>query len=146
MPLDAPEADLRLCIRLLRSNKCIHSICPCLSYERKYDKSLRDTDMSISCRWWTCCCSRATPSFRYIASLVHSRRLHAGRLSNQRVMSSERMLMQHMTGNTELLEADTTRYEIFPGNRESDSKIACRLHARLSGGGHCGYSSGVHYG
>ena len=61
-------------------------------------------------------------------------------------MSSERMLMQHMTGNTELLEADTTRYEIFPGNREFDSKITCRLHARLSGGGHCGYSSGGHCG
>ena len=146
MPLDAPEADLRLYIRLLRSNKCIHSICPCLSYERKYDKSLRDTDMSTSCRWWTCCCSRATPSFRYIASLVHSRRLHAGRLSNHRVVCTEWMLMQHTTGNTELLEADTTCYEIFPGNRESDSKIACRFHARLSRGRHCGYSSGVHYG
>ena len=140
------RADLRPCIRLLKSNKCIHSICPYLSYERKYDKSLRDTDMSTSCRWWTCCCSRVTPSFRYIALLVHSRRLHAGRLSNHRVKSPEWMLMPHTTGNAELLEADTTRYEIFPGNRESDSKIAYRFHARLSGGRNCGYSSGIKFG
>lgn len=139
--LEAPKADSKSCIRLLKSNKCIHSIYPCLSYERKYDKSLRDTDLSTSCRWWTCCYFRATPNFRYIISLVHSRRLHAARLSNHRVKSTEWMLMQHISGNTKLLEADTTRYEIFPGDRESDSKIACRFHARLSGGRNCDYSS-----
>ena len=56
------------------------------------------------------------------------------------------MLTQHWTGNTELLETDTTRDEVFPGNRESDSKVARRFHARLSGGRHCGYSLGIHDG
>lgn len=50
LPLDSVKADLRPPIRLLKSSKCILSICPCLSYERKYDKSLKDTDMSTSCR------------------------------------------------------------------------------------------------
>lgn len=47
------------------------------------------------------------------------------------------MLTQHTAGNVELLEADTTRHEVFSGNRKPDSKTTCKFHARLSGGTHC---------
>ena len=46
------------------------------------------------------------------------------------------MLTQHTAGNIELLEANTTCYEVLSRNRESDSKIACRFHAGLSRGRH----------
>lgn len=51
--------------------------------------------------------------------------------------------MLRTAGNVELLEANTTRHEVFSGNGKSDSKITCRFHARLSRGRHCGYSSEV---
>lgn len=73
---------------------------------------------------------------------VATRRTRSGRLSNW-IISAGRMLTERMTGNTEFLEADTTCDEVLSGNRESDSKIACRFHAGLSGGRHCVYSSGV---
>ena len=57
--------------------------------------------------------------------------------------SPVQMLMQHTAGNVELLEANTTCYEVFSRNRESDSKIACKFHARLSGGRHCDNSNEV---
>ena len=76
LPLDTLVADPGLRIRLLRSSKCIHSICPCPNYERKYDRNLKDTDMSTNCQWWTCYYSKATRSFRYTASLP--RGLEAG--------------------------------------------------------------------
>lgn len=46
------------------------------------------------------------------------------------------MLTQHTAGNIELLEANTACYEVLSRNRESDSEIACKFHARLSGGRH----------
>lgn len=56
------------------------------------------------------------------------------------------MLMHHMIGNTKLLEADTTRYEVFSRNGKSDSKITCGFHARLSRGRHYGYSNYIQTG
>ena len=135
MPLDSIKADLGLCIRLLKYSKCIPSIYPYLSYERKHVKSSKDTATSTDCLLWTCCCFKATRNFRYIALLVDIRRTHAGRLSSGNVFTRQ-TLTQHTTGNTELLEADTTCDEVFSGNRESDGQITCRFHARLFGGRH----------
>lgn len=74
------EADFGLRIRLQKSSKCIHLICPYLSYGQNYGKNLKDTDMSTKCRWWTCCYSKATRSFRYTAPLIGINRAQAPRL------------------------------------------------------------------
>ncbi len=73
---------------------------------------------------------------------------HTRRLENQEEqawfsnesISTGRMLTQHTVGDVKLLEANTTRHEVFSGTREPNSKITCRVHARLSGGRHCDYS------
>lgn len=43
-----------------------------------------------------------------------------------------------MVGNTELLETNQSRHEVFPGRRESYGKVASKLHTGLSRGRlHC---------
>ena len=135
-----PGTDSTWHVRLLKFSRCIHSIYPCLNYEQKYGRNLKDIDMSTSWGLWTCCCSKVIRSFRYTASLADNTGASYWGLSTRDIPPG-RTLTQHITGNIELLEANTTRDEIFSGNRKSNSKITCKFHARLPGGRSCECSS-----
>ena len=49
-----------------KSKPCIPSTCQSHSSERSYGRSSNGTDTSVSCLWWICCCSKATPNSRCV--------------------------------------------------------------------------------
>ena len=80
--------------------------------------------------------------FQVYCTASERRGFHAEKLSNE-IIFARWMLTQHTTGNTKLLEADTTCDEVFPGSRKPNSKITCRFYARLLRGRHCDHSTEV---
>lgn len=59
--------------------------------------------------------------------------------------SKTRLIAGAMLGNTQFLEADTTRDEIFQGDGESKRKTTPEFHARLSRGEDLSHAFGCKY-
>ena len=125
---DHARADCKSASRPPRSSRCTLSTCQSLRYGRKYGKNLRDIDMSISYRWWTCSSCKMTWSSRYAISstMVRYRSKKAqsstkdeGRRQakgSYKGISLTDANEDMMVGNIELLEADISCDEVLPGN------------------------------
>lgn len=138
--------------------RCIRSISRSRRSERRWGRSLRDTDTWSSCRRRMSYCRRVMQNIRYVrSSVVEDRTEMLGRSRSERgtwkrdgpawycismLLRSTRhfetsILTVSFTGDDELLETTTPRPQVLPSRRRSSSKITKELYVWFPWGNSC---------